>query len=281
MSPFIIGLVLLAALLHASWNAMAKSGGTPQFSIASYRLISALCCLPLLFVFPLPFAASWPMLLASAIIHTAYYVTLSMSYRTGDLSQVYPLFRGLAPVLVVVGAALFANEYLPSGAMIGIGLVSAGLISITFAGGAVGKIPAPALRWGLATSALIAAYTVADGIGVRAAGNPFSYIIWLFVLEPIPIGLWLLARDRAAWFGYMRAKPGKITAGALAAATAYAMVIYAMGIAPMAMVSSLRETSVIFAALIGTLLFREPFGRQRIIAAILVCIGVVLIKILS
>ena len=281
MSPFIIGLVLLAALLHASWNAMAKSGGTPQFSIASYRLISALCCLPLLFLFPLPLAASWPMLLASAIIHTAYYGTLSMSYRTGDLSQVYPLFRGLAPVLVVVGAALFANEYLPAGAMIGIGLVSAGLISITFAGGAVGKIPAAALRWGLATSVLIAAYTVADGIGVRAAGNPFSYIIWLFVLEPIPIGLWLLARDRSAWFGYMRAKPGKITAGALAAATAYAMVIYAMGVAPMAMVSSLRETSVIFAALIGTLMFREPFGRQRIIAAILVCIGVVLIKILS
>jgi len=267
--------------LHASWNAMAKSGGTPQFSIASYRLISAVCCLPLLFVFPLPLAASWPMLLASAIIHTVYYVTLSMSYRTGDLSQVYPLFRGLAPVLVVVAAALFANEYLSSGAMIGIGLVSAGLISITFAGGAVGKIPAPALRWGLATSVLIAAYTVADGIGVRAAGNPFSYIVWLFVLEPIPIGLWLLARDRAAWFGYMRAKPGKISAGALAAAIAYAMVIYAMGVAPMAMVSSLRETSVIFAALIGTLMFREPFGRQRIIAAILVCIGVVLIKILS
>jgi drug/metabolite transporter (DMT)-like permease len=281
MSPFIIGLVLLAAILHASWNAMAKSGGTPQFSIASYRLISGLCCLPLLLLFPLPLAASWPMLLASAIIHTAYYGTLSMSYRSGDLSQVYPLFRGLAPVLVVLGAALFANEYLPSGAMIGIGLVSAGLISITFAGGAGGKIPAAALRWGLATSVLIAAYTVADGIGVRAAGNPFSYIIWLFVLEPIPIGLWLLARDRAGWFGYMRAKPGKITAGALAAATAYAMVIYAMGVAPMAMVSSLRETSVIFAALIGTLMFREPFGRQRIIAAILVCVGVMLIKILS
>ena len=281
MSPFIIGLVLLAALLHASWNAMAKSGGTPQFSIASYRLISAVCCLPLLFLFPLPLAASWPMLLASAIIHTAYYGTLSMSYRTGDLSQVYPLFRGLAPVLVVLGAALFANEYLPAGAMIGIGLVSAGLISITFAGGAVGKIPAAALRWGLATSVLIAAYTVADGIGVRAAGNPFSYIIWLFVLEPIPIGLWLLMRERAGWFEYMRAKPAKITAGALAAATAYAMVIYAMSVAPMGMVSSLRETSVIFAALIGTLMFREPFGRQRIIAAILVCLGVVLIKILS
>ncbi len=260
---------------------MAKSGGAPQFSIASYRLISAICCLPLLFYFPLPFAASWPMLLASTLIHTLYYFTLSKSYRSGDLSQVYPLFRGLAPVLVVIGAAVFANEYLSPGAMFGIGVVSIGLISITFSGGAIGKIPPLALRWGLATSVLIAAYTVADGIGVRAAGNPFSYILWLFVLEPIPIGLWLLSKDRCNWFSYMRAKPGKICVGALAAAGAYAMVIYAMGVAPMGMVSSLRETSVIFAALIGSLLFREPFGRQRIVAATLVCCGVVLIKILS
>ena len=281
MSPLIAGLVLLAALLHAGWNAMAKSGGTPQYSIASYRLICALCCLPLLLLVPLPLAASWPMLLASVAIHTAYYVTLSMSYRSGDLSQVYPLFRGLAPVLVVVGAALMAGEILPLGAMLGIGLVSAGLISIALGGGKLGRIPAPALRWGLATSVLIAAYTVADGMGVRAAGNPFSYILWLFIFEPVPIGLWLLARDRANWFAYMRAKPGKITVGAMAAATAYAMVIYAMSVAPMGLVSSLRETSVIFAALIGTLLFREPFGRRRIMAAMIVCAGVVLIKLLG
>ena len=281
MTPFIAGLVLLAALLHASWNAMAKSGGEPQFSIASYRLISAICCVPLLFLFPLPLAQSWPMLLASVVIHTAYYVTLSKSYRVGDLSQVYPLFRGLAPVLVVIGAAAFAGEILSFGSMVGIGLVSLGLISITFAGGALGKISPLALRWGLATSFLIASYTVADGIGVRLAGNPFSYIIWLFLLEPVPIGLWLLARDRAGWFGYMRSKPFKVCGGALAAASAYAMVIYAMSVAPMAMVSSLRETSVIFAALIGTLLFREPFGRQRIFAAMIVCVGVVVIKLLG
>ncbi len=281
MSPEIAGLVLLAALLHASWNAMAKSGGTPQYSIASYRLFCAICCLPLVLLVPLPAAASWPLLLLSVAIHSVYYFTLSQSYRSGDLSQVYPLFRGLAPVLVVLGAALFAGELLPLGAIGGIALVSAGLISISVAGGTFGRIPRPALLWGLITSVLIAAYTVADGIGVRAAGNPFSYIVWLFLLEPVPIGLWLLLRDRAGWFGYIRAKPGKISAGALAAASAYAMVIYAMGVAPMGLVSSLRETSVIFAALIGTLMFREPFGRQRIFAAALVCLGVVMIKTLS
>ena len=281
MTPTITALVLLAALLHASWNAIAKSGGAPQYSIASFRLVSAIVCLPLLFYLPIPLQDSWAMLLASTAIHTAYYVTLSKSYHSGDLSQVYPLFRGLAPVMVVVGAAVFAGEWLGTGGMFGIALVSLGLISITFSGGASGKISPLALRWGLVTSLLIAAYTVADGIGVRAAGNPYSYIAWLFVLEPIPIGLWLLARDRAGWFGYMAASPGKILAGSMAAGGAYAMVIYAMGVAPMALVSSLRETSVIFAALIGSLLFREPFGRQRVIAATLVCIGVILIKVLS
>ncbi len=217
MTPLVVGLVLFAALLHASWNAMAKSGGSPQFSIASYRLVSATCCLPLLFFFPLPLAPHWPMLLASVLMNTIYYYTLSMSYRSGDLSQVYPLFRGLAPVLVVLGAAWLASEYLAPGAMLGIGLVSAGLISITFSGGAVGKIPGPALRWGLATSVLIAAYTVADGMGVRAAGNPYSYILWLFVFEPVPIGLWLLARDRSGWFADMRSKPGLMAAAFITA----------------------------------------------------------------
>ncbi len=281
MSPGIAALVLLAALLHASWNAMAKSGGTPEYSIASYRLVSAICCLPLLFLFPLPLAAAWPPLIASVLIHTAYYLTLSKSYRAGDLSQVYPLFRGLAPVLVALGAIGFAGEWLSPGSLAGLAMVSIGLVSITFAGGSLGKISPLALRWGLATSVLIAGYTVADGLGVRAAGNPFSYILWLYVFEPVPIGLWLLARRRAQWFGYMRAKPGKICVGALAAAIAYGLVIYAMGVAPMALVSSLRETSVIFAALIGTLMFREPFGRQRVIAAVLVCIGVAVIKIMG
>lgn len=281
MTPAIAAIVLLAALLHASWNAMAKSGGSPLYSVASYRLFCGLVCLPLLFLVPLPLAESWPMLLASTVIHTAYYYTLARSYQAGDLSQVYPLFRGLAPMLVFVGALLVAGEQLSSGAILGIGLVSAGLISITFSGGALGRISAPALGWGLATSVLIAAYTVADGMGVRVAGNPFSYILWLFVFEPIPVGLWLLYRDRAGWARYIRAKPGKISLGATAAATAYALVIYAMSVAPMALVSSLRETSVIFAALIGTLLFREPFGKQRIVAAVLVCLGVMLMKVLG
>jgi len=110
MSPLVVSLVLLAALLHAAWNAMAKSGGTPALSIASYQLVSALLSLPFLFFVPLPLIESWPMILVSVIGHNFYYYTLSRSYRAGDLSQMYPLFRGLAPVLVAIGAMFFAKE---------------------------------------------------------------------------------------------------------------------------------------------------------------------------
>ena len=278
MSPLLIGLVLLAALLHASWNAMAKSGGTPEYSIASYQLLGALICLPFLFIVPIPLVESWPMILLSVLLHNFYYYTLAKSYRVGDLSQMYPLFRGLAPVMVAIGAAVFAHEWLSLGSMLGIGLISFGLISITLLGGQFGKISPTGLRWGLATSVLIAAYTITDGIGVRAAGNSMSYILWLFALEPFPICLFLLATDRSPWFNYMASKKGKIVIGAVASSTAYALVIFAMGLGSMAMVSSLRETSVIFAALIGTLIFREAFGRQRIIAAVMVAGGIVLIR---
>jgi drug/metabolite transporter (DMT)-like permease len=281
VTPLLIGLVLLAALLHASWNAMAKSGGTPEYSIASYQLIGALVCLPFLFLVPIPLVESWPMILLSVIWHNFYYFTLAKSYRAGDLSQMYPLFRGLAPVLVALGAAIFAREWLSPGSMLGIGLISFGLVSITLLGGQFGKISPLALRWGLATSVLIAAYTVTDGLGVRAAGNSMSYILWLFVLEPFPICLVLLARDPASWFDYMSGKKGKIIVGGLASSAAYGLVIFAMSLGSMAMVSSLRETSVIFAALIGTLVFRESFGRQRIFAAVLVACGIILIRWLA
>ena len=165
--------------------------------------------------------------------------------------------------------------------MLGIGLISFGLISITLLGGQFGQISPIALRWGLATSVLIAAYTVTDGMGVRAAGNSVSYILWLFALEPYPICIFLLATNRSPWFNYMVSKKGKIVIGAVASGSAYALVIFAMGLGPMAMVSSLRETSVIFAALIGTLIFKEAFGRQRVIAAVLVAGGIVLIRVLG
>ena len=281
MTPFLMMLVLTAAVLHASWNALVKKGGEPEFTIAAYQLVGGLVCLCLVPFVPLPHSDSWPAILASVVIHNIYYFSMAQAYRAGDLSQVYPLFRGLAPVLVAIGAAIFAGEILSPGTMAGLVLVSVGLMSITLFGGKLGKIPPAALRWGLLTSVLIASYTVVDGIGVRQSGNSLSYILWLFVFEVLPIGTWLLLTRRQAWLGYMRNCAGNIIFGGIASSTAYGLVIFAMSLGAMGVVSSLRETSVIFAALIGSLFLGEPFGRQRVIAAALVTLGIIVMRVLS
>lgn len=278
VSTLLIVLVLTAAVLHASWNALVKSGGTPEFSIAAYQLVGGLVCLPVLFFVPAPAIESWPMIVASVIIHNVYYFSLAQAYRSGDLSQVYPLFRGLAPVLVTIGAAVFADETLSAGSVGGIVLISAGLMSLTLMSKQLGQIPPVALKWGLITSVLIATYTVVDGLGVRASGNSLSYIVWLFTFEVVPIGTYLLLTQRRQWLGYMQQSVGNIAFGGIASSLAYGLVIFALSLGAMGMVSSLRETSVIFAALIGTLFLREPFGRQRVVAALLVAAGIVLLK---
>jgi drug/metabolite transporter (DMT)-like permease len=269
--------VLTAALLHAVWNAMMKSGGVPEFSIAAFQLVGGLICLAIMPFVPLPDRESWPMILASVIIHNVYYLTLAQAYRAGDLSQVYPLFRGLAPVMVAGAAALVAGERLSPGIWIGVVLVSLGISSLAL----FGRMSTPSLLWGLATSMLIAMYTVVDGLGVRAAGNSLSYIVWLFAFEGVPIVCLLLVLRRTAWVSYIKANANGVIAGGIAASTAYALVIFAMSLGAMAVVSSLRETSVIFAAVIGSLFLKEPFGTARIRAAILVAAGIIVMKILE
>ena len=278
MSAELIALVLAAAVLHAGWNALAKAGGSAFYSIAAYHLVSGAASLCLVGFVPLPPPEAWPYLAASVAIHTAYYCTLGRAYRHGDLSLVYPLFRGLAPMLVAGGAAVYAGEYLSWPALAGVLLVSCGLSALAFLGSHRLRASLPALGWGVATAVLIASYTVADGAGVRTVENSLSYILWLFLLEPFPICLWLLARERREWLGYLAGDPWRVIAGGLASATAYGLVIHAMNFGAMALVSSLRETSVIFAALIGAFLLKEPFGRRRICSAMLVVLGVVIIR---
>jgi drug/metabolite transporter (DMT)-like permease len=281
MTAILIGLVLTAALLHAVWNAMMKSGGTPEYSIAAFQLVGGLVCLAITPFVPLPDRASWPMIFTSVVIHNAYYFTLAQAYRTGDLSQVYPIFRGLAPMLVAVGAALTAGEWLSPGIWIGIALVSMGVSSLALFGRTFGRMSRQSLYWGLATSVLIAMYTVVDGLGVRAAGNSLSYILWLFVFEGVPIVCALLITNKSGWLRYMKENVGGVIGGGIAASTAYGLVIFAMSIGAMAVVSSLRETSVIFAAVIGSVFLREPFGAARVRAAVLVAGGIILMKLLG
>lgn len=269
-------LVLLAAVLHASWNALVKSGDA-LLRMALVHATAALCALPLLLVSAPPGRASWPYLLASIVVHQGYYAFLILGYQAGDLSQIYPIARGSAPLLVAIGAFVFAGETLSAPGMVAVLLICAAILSLAFAGGPQRRFGAPVL-FALATGVTIAGYTLLDGLGGRLAGDVTGYIAWLFVLGAIPMTLFALVRRRRVLWPALRSDLPTGALGGAFAFTAYGVVIWAMSLTPMTYVSALRETSVILAALIGTRLLREPLGARRVGAATAVALGVVLLQ---
>jgi len=273
MSPIITLLVLAAAVMHASWNALIKAGNDKVVMQCLVMFFAGLPCLPLLLFVPLPAPASWPFLALSLAVHGVYYVTLINAYRFGALSQVYPIARGAAPLMIALGAWAFAGEAMSLLEWAGVIVASAGIMSLA----APGKLPREeelkAIGFALATSITIALYSLADGMGVRRAGESMSYILWLLSIDAFPVmvvGLWL---RRGRVVESFRPHLKWAIAGGLLSALGYGIVIWAMGRAPLAQVSALRESSVILAAIIGTAVLGEPFGRRRILAALLVAAG--------
>ena len=277
MDPLVVGLVLAAAVMHAVWNTVLKVGDDRLMTMAVVIGVSGLPALALLIWGPPPAPASWPFIGLSVAIHCAYFFFLVQAYRVGDLSHAYPLARGSAPLIVAAGGALFAGEMLGVLEMLGVALVSAGIISLLLTGGYGLRGGWRTLFYPLATGLMIAAYTVADGLGVRLSGNPASYIGWLFVLSAIPIGVFALHRRRGAWRAFLRANWKPSIGGGLLAFGAYALAIWALNLGAMVHVSALRETSVVIAALIGTRLLGEPFGIRRVLSASTVAGGVVVL----
>ena len=187
-------LVLLAALCHASWNAVVKFGDDRLVVIAVVNLVGALVALLALPFVPLPSPAAWPWLLTSVAVHLFYYYFLLQQYRVGDLSHVYPLSRGLSPLLVSLGAGVVAGEVLPPMAMLGIGLASVGIVSLAFEGGAPWRGDVRPVAFATCTAVIIACYTVVDGIGVRRSGSAAGYVAWLFVLDGLPVAAFAALR---------------------------------------------------------------------------------------
>ncbi|MFO1414390.1 MAG: DMT family transporter [Burkholderiales bacterium] len=271
--------VLAAGLLHASWNAILKSsgGGDPLLDTATVVAGSTVCSALALPFVPVPLAAAWPMAAASAIIHFGYYLTLAHAYRTGDLSFAYPLMRGTAPLIVTVLGMLFLRE-LPS-LQVGLGvlLISGGIFCIAFA--QRHHHPRAAVFWALANASIIAVYTLVDGAGARASGHAFGYVLWLTFVESIAFLIWIRASRGPASVTYIRAQWRRGLVGGGCSVAAYGIVLWAMTKAPVAAVAALRETSVLFAALIGTLLLKEGFGLARIAGAASVVAGVAALKL--
>jgi drug/metabolite transporter (DMT)-like permease len=278
MDPVVFLLVLAAAALHASWNALVKIGGDPFVRLAVVNAVGGLCALPFLPLVAVPDPASWPYLFGSIVVHHAYYLALAYGYRFGDLSHVYPIARGSAPPMVALAAWAFAGESLSPAGLLAIIVISGGIVSLAFAGGWRATSAKP-VALALATGLTIAAYTLCDGLGGRAAGDVFGYIAWLFVLDAVPFTLLVAWRRRNVLGAVLATSWRPAALGGVLSVAAYALVIWAMSVSRMASVSALRETSVIIAALIGTRLLREPFGARRLAAASAVACGIILLQV--
>jgi len=279
LQPHLVFLVLLAAVLHAGWNAVVKSSGDRFLTFTAIRGTGTVLGLLGMAFVPFPAASAWPYLIAGIVIHNCYYVSLLQAYRFGDLSHVYPLSRGIAPVTVAVLAAVFAGEMPNAGGMAGIVLVSAGIIGLMFSGPGFKDGGMTPVLLAAVTGLFIAGYTVVDGLGIRLGETALGYIVWLNAGEGVPFMLAALAlKPRQAGAFLKRNWPSTTGAGVILV-LAYGLVLYALGQGAMAHVSALRETSVLFAVVIGVVVLRDPLGPRRIAAAAVIVAGAILLQV--
>ena len=279
----VLGAVLCAAALHALWNSLVKSSSDKFLSSAVVAIWCGVAALAAAFVLPRPAEAAFPFIVASAIIHIVYFLLVGLLYRTADLSIAYPMMRGLAPLFAALIAFATLREAPGPIAGLGVAALVGGVLTMGASGLAHGRINRPTMIVALANSVVIATYSVIDGQGARLSGTgaafAFAYNSWadaLTALAYLPIILFLRGRDAGTVF-VRDWRRGLI--GGLAAFVGYAIVVWAMTRAPIAAVAALRETSVVFAAIIGVAVLGEPFHAQRAIAALVILIGVILLRI--
>ena len=278
MGPGVAGLVLLSALLHATWNAVVKSEEDHLTSFALVTAVGGLVALLVLFLVPRPAAAAWPFLGFSMLVHNAYYFCLLRSYAAGDLSHVYPIARGLGPLVVAAASGAVVGEHLGAIDRAGVVLVSAGIMSLALAGGLPRGAEWRAPGYAMVTGLTIAAYTVLDGVGARRSEEPLGYVVWLNLLEGPWVLLVAIGRRGRGILPYLGRYWWRGAAGGVIAAVSYGIAVWALTMGAMARIAALRETSALFGALIGTVVLREPFGVRRVAAAAMVVTGLVLMN---
>src|SRR6266850_317936 len=247
--------VLGAALLHAAWNVLVKSGADTELETVNIAIGSGLIAFIAALFLPAPAPASWPWVAGSAVVHILYFVFLAGAYRWGELSYTYPVMRGGGPMLVALVGALVLGEVLPLGATLGLVLICAGIFAF-----ASGRHDRRATAFALGNAVVIAAYTLIDGQGARLSAAPLSYTLWFFAANGVVIAI----------YGWLRR--GRAVA-------AYGIALWAMTRAPIAIVAVLRETSVIFAAVIAAFVLHEKFTRRRLVATGAVLLGLIALKL--
>jgi len=280
MDPFVFAAVLIAAACHAGWNAAIKQGLDPLVTTVLISLGAALVAAPLLPLAGLPAPAAWPWVIASMAVHLFYFTALSESYRAGDMGQVYPIARGAAPLLTAAGTALMIGERIGPIAWAGIVVLVAGVLLMSLRGGRdLTRLDRRAVGFATFTAVTVTAYSLVDGIGARLAGSGPAYALALFIgIAPV-MTAYALARRGADMLPIMRRHWLTGLAGGTLQLVAYAIVLWAMTVAPIAVVAALRETSVLFGALIAVIILGEPLKPGRIVAACAIVAGLVLIRL--
>jgi drug/metabolite transporter (DMT)-like permease len=274
MSPIVIGLALFAAILHAAWNAFLRSGGDRLWTVTVMSFASTAVAFPFLLIYPVPPAGAWIYILLSAVLQVGYSVFLVAAYRYGELGQVYPIVRGVVPLLVTLGGLLITGDRLSLNEIAGVLLIAMGIMSLFFGRG---RASISSILFALATGAIIAAYATVDSIGVRQAGESGAYTAWVLVLYGVFLPATFLALRRRLVVDFRAADTWRALGGGLVAMTAYGVVVSAFALGPAGPITALRETSVIFAVLIGWLVLGETLTYRRILACVIVAAGAILL----
>lgn len=273
----VVLLVLLGACLHATWNALVKSGSDKQLDSTMVALgasVASICALPFV---PLPHIQAWPYILASVCIHFTYYQLVGAAYKHGDIGLVYPLMRGVAPLIVALSTGLLLGETLTPMMYLAIATISAGVLALAFdARGGSGKAVAVALM----NAAVISLYTYVDGIGARAAGHPIAYTLWICILPPIPLFAYAFAtRGTQTVIQHVGRSWKRGLFGGAGSVASYGLALYAMTKAPIAAVAALRETSILFALLISVFILKEKASPWRYVAGGVIAAGALIMKL--
>lgn len=273
----VLALVLFGALLHATWNALVKAGTDKSLDAAMIALGAAVSALPFLPLVPLPHANALPFLMVSAALQFAYFQLVAAAYRAGDIGLVYPLMRGVAPLLVALTSGALIGESLSAGAFAGVLTISAGVLTLALE---ARKGGARAIALALANAVVIASYTFVDGIGARIAGNPISYTLWMALLPPVLLFAWAFAkRGFAPVLSHVRHHWWRGLIGGAGSLGAYGLALWAMTKAPVATVAALRETAILFAIVISVVFLKERVSVFRVAAACLIAMGALLLKL--
>ncbi len=274
MSTVVVGLALAAAILHATWNAFLRSGGDRLWTVTVMSFASTVFALPFLFIYPLPASGAWLYIALSAVLQAAYSVFLVAAYRYGELGQVYPIVRGTVPLLVTLVGFVVTGDKPNSYQMAGVVFIALGIMSLAVG---KGRASASSILFALATGAIIAAYATVDSIGVRQTGQSGAYTAWVLVLYGAFLPTAFFVMRRRLVVDFRASETWKAFGGGLVAMIAYGVVVAAFKLGPAGPITALRETSVVFAVLIGCLFLGETLTVRRILACLVVTAGAILI----